>query len=179
MTLLIKLAGRIDRLTFLLGQIATASVLGLIALVFYNVIIRYLGGGSPIWLQELEWHIMAPAMLVGIVVLMREGGHVRVDMLYVRFSARMQHLFDFISMLIGTMISLLLIKYCQGFLESSWSVFEASPDPGGLSGRYILKASLPIAFAFLALQCFANAIRHLNDFLSSTQKETAKESEDE
>ena len=120
-----------------------ALLLLLVLLVFYNVVSRYLFGGSPVWLQESEWHLLVPIVLLGIVVLMRENGHVRVDMLYERFTRRTRHVIDLISMLIGATIALLFIRYAYGFVESAWALGEGSPDPGGLPGRYWLKSLLP------------------------------------
>lgn len=174
-SILLRIADLIDKVTLFAGRLAVLLVIALVFLVFYNVIGRYIIGGSPIWLQELEWHLMAPAMLIGVTVLLKEGGHVRVDMLYSKLPERAQFLFDGISMVLGIAIALLFVKYSQGFLESSWSVFEGSPDPGGLPGRYLLKSILPICFILMALQCFANAIRHFVDFFydKTTSKQEA------
>ena len=100
--------------------------------------------------------------MLGIVVLMLEKGHVRVDMLYEKMSLKLRHYVDFISMMLGAIMAVLLIKYSYGFVENSVSLFEGSPDPGGLPGRWVLKGFLPIAFALLALQCAANAVRALD-----------------
>lgn len=167
MPLLLKIADAIGALTLWTGRFATAVLLLLIALVFYNVIGRYIVGGSPIWLQEMEWHLMAPAMLLGITLLMKEAGHVRVDMLYGRMPKRMQHFVDILSMIAGTVIAVLFVKYFYGFIESAWVVREGSADPGGMPGRYLLKASLAVCFVLLALQCCANALRHAHDFLAA------------
>jgi len=164
MTTFLKLADAIDGLTRLIGQIATALLIGLVALVFFNVAGRYVIGNAPVWMQELEWHLLLPIALLGITVLMQEKGHVRVDMLYDRFSVRTRSLIDMVSMLLGVMISVLFIKYSMGFVDSAFSVREGSPDPGGLPGRWLLKGFIPVAFGLLALQCLANAIRHAVDF---------------
>lgn len=161
MLLALKVADAIDALTRAVAKLAAALLLVLVALVFFNVFGRYIIGASPVWLQELEWHVMAPIALLGITVLMLEGGHVRVDMLYDRLSERAQHSLDLVSMLVGVMISILFIKYSQGFVDSAWSIREGSPDPGGLPARYVVKAMIPVAFALFGLQCAANAIRHL------------------
>ena len=165
MSVLLRLADAISAFTRYCSILATAILLGMIALVFYNVFGRYVIGGSPIWMQELEWHLMVPVALIGVSILILEQGHVRVDMLYGRFPEKVRHFIDFVSMLLGVVVAILFIKYSQGFLQSSWSVYEGSPDPGGLPGRYILKTLMPVCFALLALQCLANAIRHLADFL--------------
>ncbi|MEO1331081.1 MAG: TRAP transporter small permease subunit [Pseudomonadota bacterium] len=157
---LLRLADAIDRLTWAFGKFATALLLVLIALIGWNVGGRYLGGVSSVALQELEWHLLGPIALLGVTVLMLENGHVRVDMVYNRLSLRAQRTLDLVSMLCGAVIACLFIKYSIGFVNSSWSIGEGSPDPGGLPARYIVKAMLPIGFALFGLQCLANAVRH-------------------
>lgn len=153
-------ADAVDRITRVASQIAAALLLALIALVFFNVFGRYVIGASPVWAQELEWHVMAPVALLGITILMLENGHVRVDMLYDRMAPRTQTILDMISMILGAMISVLFIKYSAGFVDSAWSIREGSPDPGGLPARYVVKTMIPVAFGLFGLQCVANAIRH-------------------
>ena len=161
MTLALALADGIDRLTRGAAVLAATLLLGLIGLVFFNVFGRYVVGGSPFWAQELEWHLMAPVALLGITVLMLEKGHVRVDMIYGKLPERAQHALDLFSMIVGCVIAILFIKYSDGFVESAWSIREGSPDPGGLPARYLVKGIIPVAFGLFALQCLANAIRHL------------------
>jgi TRAP-type mannitol/chloroaromatic compound transport system permease small subunit len=160
MTRALALADGIDRLTRQVARLATLLLLALVALVFFNVFGRYIVGASPVWAQELEWHLMAPVALLGITVLMLERGHVRVDMVYDRLGKRAQGALDLVSMLCGVVISLLFIKYSWGFVDSAWSIREGSPDPGGLPARYVVKAMIPVGFGLFALQCLANAIRH-------------------
>ena len=153
-------ADAVDRITRAASHLAAALLLILIGLIFFNVFGRYVVGASPVWAQELEWHLMAPIALLGITVLMLEKGHVRVDMLFERLPERTQHMLDMVSMLCGAVMALLFIKYSAGFVDSAWSIREGSPDPGGLPARYIVKAMIPAAFGLFALQCFANAVRH-------------------
>ena len=166
MSYALRLADGIDWLTRLIGRIASALLLGMISLVFFNVAGRYVFGASPIWMQELEWHFLVPIALLGITVLMMEGGHVRVDMLYDRFPRRVQHAIDCVTMILGVCVSLLFIKYASGYVANSFSILEGSPDPGGLPGRWLIKGFIPVGFGFLALQCLANAIRHGDAFLN-------------
>lgn len=167
MTAALRFADFIDAMTRVISQIASALLLGLVALIFFNVAGRYVLGNAPIWMQELEWYLLVPVALLGIVVLMLEKGHVRVDMLYDKMSPRLRHGVDFISMALGAVIAVLLIKYSFGFVENAFSLLEGSPDPGGLPGRWALKGFLPVAFALLALQCAANAIRSLDAIMST------------
>ncbi|MEM8538531.1 MAG: TRAP transporter small permease subunit [Pseudomonadota bacterium] len=168
MRVALRLADAIDALTRAASKLAAALLLILIALVFFNVFGRYVISASPIWAQELEWHLLAPIALLGITVLMLEGGHVRVDMLYERLPETARQALVLFSMLCGVMIAGLFIKYSAGFVESAWQVREGSPDPGGLPGRFVLKALLPVCFALLGLQCAANAVRQLHALRGGT-----------
>jgi TRAP-type mannitol/chloroaromatic compound transport system permease small subunit len=156
----LPIAAVIDTMTRAAGKLATVLLLALIALVGWNVVGRYIIGGSSVALQELEWHLLAPVALLGITLLVLEKGHVRVDMVYDKLPGRAQTWLDLVSMLCGVVMALLFIKYSMGFVESSWSLGEGSADPGGLPARYLLKAMIPIGFALFALQCLASAIRH-------------------
>jgi TRAP-type mannitol/chloroaromatic compound transport system permease small subunit len=67
--------------------------------------------------------------------------------------------------LLGTL--LLLVPFCVmmiwaswPFVIESWSIQEASPDPGGLP-RYPLKTFVPVAFALVLLQGLALALRQV------------------
>lgn len=171
MTFALRVADFVDALTRFFGRLASLLLIGLIALVFFNVAGRYVIGGAEVWMQELEWHLLLPIALLGITVLILEKGHVRVDMLYERFPDRFRHLINCISMLLGAMIGVLFIKYSAGFVDSSYSVLEGSPDPGGLPGRWLLKGFIPVAFGLFALQCLANAVRHFDDFRNAPEPE--------
>jgi len=167
MTAALRFADFVDAMTRLLSHIASFLLLALVALIFCNVAGRYVIGNAPVWMQELEWHLLVPVAMLGIIVLMLEKGHVRVDMFYDKMSPKAREWIDFISMLLGACVALLLIKYSTGFVENAFSLLEGSPDPGGLPGRWALKGFLPVAFALLALQCVANAVRSLHAIRSA------------
>ena len=162
MRTLLRLADAIDALSGALGKVAAALLLALVALVTWNALGRYALGGSAVWAQELEWHLLLVVALVGVSVLMREGGHVRVDMVHERLPARARHAIDLVSMLLGAGVAVVLIRYSVGFVDSAWSIREGSADPGGLPGRYALKALVPVLLGLLAVQCLANAVRLLD-----------------
>ncbi|MEM6974097.1 MAG: TRAP transporter small permease subunit [Pseudomonadota bacterium] len=161
MTRLLTFADLIDGLTRLAGKLAAFMLLALVLLVGGNTLGRYALGQSSIALQELEWHLLLPVALIGISVLMRENGHVRVDMVYELLGRKTQAALDCFSMLVGVLVAVLFIRYSTGFVDSAWSIDEGSPDPGGLPARWALKGLMPVCFALMALQCLANAIRHL------------------
>ena len=57
----------IERLVEGFGGLARLCVLALVLLVATDVILRYLFSIGPVALQELEWHLISPIALLGLV----------------------------------------------------------------------------------------------------------------
>jgi TRAP-type mannitol/chloroaromatic compound transport system permease small subunit len=145
------------------GKLTAWLVLALVLLVCYDVAMRYFFHQGSIALQELEWHLFALIFLLGAAYTLKHDEHVRVDVLLnSRFiSERQRHWVN----LLGGLF--LLLPFCILILITSWPFVEnaylyqeSSPDPGGLPYRFILKASILVAFVLLILQGTANILRH-------------------
>ncbi len=145
------------------GKLTAWLVLALVLLVCYDVAMRYFFHQGSIALQELEWHLFALIFLLGAAYTLKHDEHVRVDVLLnSRFvSDRQRHWVN----LLGGLF--LLLPFCILILITSWPFIEnayfykeASPDPGGLPYRFILKGSILVGFALLILQGIANTLRH-------------------
>ncbi|MEO1089092.1 MAG: TRAP transporter small permease subunit [Pseudomonadota bacterium] len=157
---MLELAARLEAVVRWVGRIAALAVLLLVVVVTCNVVGRYAFSAGTVWLQELEWHLLAPIALFGVSYALATGDHVRVDMLYERFPARLRCAIDLGAALVGIVVCLLFIKFSYGFVERSFVLQEGSPDPGGLPGRWVLKALVPLGFALLVVQFVALALRN-------------------
>ena len=62
----------------------------LVLVICYDVIMRYLFNSSSVAIYELEWHIFALIFLLGAAYALKHDRHVRVDVLYCRFSRKSQ-----------------------------------------------------------------------------------------
>lgn len=147
-----------DRIGYLVGWLNTIMVL----VVFYDTVMRYAFNKGNVALQELEWHLFAVVFLIGAAYTFKEGGHVRVDILFIRFSKKTKAWVD----LLGTLF--FLIPFCvmiiystQKFVGNSWAVKEISPDPGGLPARYLLKAMIPAGFFLLIIQSISESLKNI------------------
>ena len=149
---------RIDRFTERIGESVSWLSLAIVVLMAINVLLRYFFRTGSVWAQELEWHLLAPLILFGMSYALRHGEHVRVDIVYARFSARGKHLVDLLSALLAIAICALIIFLSLGYVEQAYSIGEKSPDPGGLPYRFLLKALIPIGFGLLLVQSIASAL---------------------
>ncbi|KJS45551.1 MAG: C4-dicarboxylate ABC transporter permease [Roseovarius sp. BRH_c41] len=137
------------------GHVAAWSALALVLVVAFNVLARYLFSYGTVALQEAEWHIMAVSALFGMSYGLNQGGEVRVDIFYGTMRPRTQALVDFVSNIALFALALIIAWLCIAYVQSSYAINEGSPDPGGLGYRYLLKATMPLAFVLLAVQAVA------------------------
>ncbi|MCI1711082.1 MAG: TRAP transporter small permease subunit [Chiayiivirga sp.] len=157
-----RLANGIDRGVDALGRALSWLTLILVVLSFGLVLARYaLGIGSIAGQESVLW-LHSLVFLLGAAYALRHGQHVRVDLLYQRFSPRGKAWAD----LLGTLVFLLpfcafMLWVSLDYVAASWSQHEASREPGGLPGVFVLKTLIPVAAALLALQGASLCLRAL------------------
>ncbi|MBX9926010.1 MAG: TRAP transporter small permease subunit [Hyphomicrobiaceae bacterium] len=141
------------------GRITGWCAFALVCVMAFNVLLRYFFRTGSVAMQELEWHLMAPICLLGLSYALLHDGHVKVDILYGRFPYRVQKIIDLVSMILVCLVVGLLAYLSLPYVEQSYSIGEKSPDPGGLTNRWILKSLLPIGFSLLLIQSVAATLR--------------------
>lgn len=149
----------VERLVDIVGRAAAWLTLAIVVLMATNVLLRYAFSLGSVWAQELEWHLLAPAVLFGMTYALMKGDHVRVDVFYARFGARGQAAVDLLSAVLAVAMAALVIRYSIPYVQQSYSIGEISNDPGGLTHRWMLKALIPLGFALFALQAAAQGTR--------------------
>lgn len=154
-----KLADEIDWFIDLVGRTISWFALAVALVMGTNVFLRYGFGIGEIWAQELEWHLLVPLTLVGMSYALRHGEHVRVDVLFTKFSDRGKHAVNVISAVLAIIFSALVIGLSLAYVAQSWAMGEGSPNPGGIGALYLMKAMIPLGFALLLLQSLAQAIQ--------------------
>ena len=150
--------GFIDRIGGLTAWIA----LVMIGLVATNVLLRYAFSFGSVWAQELEWHLLAALILLGMSHALQRGENVRVDLFYARYSPKAKRVVDVVSALLLIAVALAFIHLSLGYVEQSRSIMEGSPDPGGIPYRWAVKALIPLGYGLLVLQQLAQLFRLLS-----------------
>lgn len=158
--------GLIDRI----GSLTAWIALVMIGLVATNVVLRYSLSFGSVWAQELEWHLLAALILLGMGHALQRGENVRVDLFYARYSPTAQRVVDVVSALLLIVVSLLFIWLSLGYVEQSRSISEASPDPGGIPLRWLVKSLIPLGYGLLVLQQFAHLVRLLDTPLGNREE---------
>jgi TRAP-type mannitol/chloroaromatic compound transport system permease small subunit len=159
-----RLAGGIDVVVDLVGRIASWIVFLLALTMGANVLLRYGFSLGWIWAQELEWHLFVPICLIGMSYALRHGEHVRVDILFARFSPRGKLVVDIFAAVLAMAFCAIVIWLSLPYVGQSWAINEGTANPGGIEHRYIVKSLIPIGFALLFLQSLAQAIHSMMAF---------------
>jgi len=156
-----ELARKIDRFQEHWGRGISWLMFGMVVVVFGDVIFRYLFNRSWVFIQELEWHLFGLVYLLAAGYTMLYDEHVRIDIVYAKFSPRKKAWFDFVLLWVFFFPSCLMIIYTTWpFLKHSFAVNEGSPDPGGIPARWALKSVIILGFALLILQGISQTINN-------------------
>ncbi|MDP3701642.1 MAG: TRAP transporter small permease subunit [Hylemonella sp.] len=150
---------KIESLIDVVGRATLWVALVMIGLVAVNVLLRYSFSFGSVWAQELEWHLLAALILLGMCYALQRGDNVRVDLFYANYSARKKFIVDVISLLLLLAVALIFIKVSISYVLQSYSIQESSPDPGGIPLRWIVKSLIPIGYGLVALQTVAALLR--------------------
>ncbi len=178
--LVAKIAEVIEALSEWSGRAVAWLMLLMVLVISYDVAMRYLFQSGSVALQELEWHLFALIFLLGAAYTLKHDAHVRVDVFYqsCRLGARGRAWIDLLGCLLFLIpFCLLVIHASLPFVENAYRMGEGSPDPGGLSHRYLLKAAIPVGFTLLLLQGIAMMIRSVQRICCPNEAPPAQESD--
>jgi len=156
-----ELARQIDRFQDRFGRGVSWIMLLMVLVVFFDVIMRYAFNKSSVFTQELEWHLFGVVYMLGAGYTMLYDEHVRVDIVYSRWSPRKKAWSDFVLYFVFFYPSAIMVMVTSWpFVRDSYKVLEGSPDPGGIPYRFLLKSVIIVGFALLTLQAISQTIKN-------------------
>ena len=136
--------------------LALAMVLVTVAIV----LLRYVFEIGAIPLQESVMYMHGLLFLLGIPYGIHKNTHVRVDILYTRFSVKHQSLIDLVGHLLFLLpIAVFILVTSWPYTVASWQVLEGSSEVGGLPAIFLLKTLIPLTAILMACQALAEALK--------------------
>jgi len=175
MKILSNIARGIDILNEWIGRGVSWVTLGLVLVVFIDVVMRYLLNTSFVFTQELEWHLFAFIFLIGAGYTLLHDGHVRVDIIYQRLGFKGKAWLNLLGVIFFLIPGcLMVISTSFKFAYNSFSMLEGSPDPGGIPFRFILKGCITAGFFLLLLQGLSLGIHSVLQLLGFEKTEEIK-----
>ena len=131
--------------------LACLLLLAMTLLIGADVVTRNVGLGGIPWSGEMSEDILYLLTLLAAPWLLRQGQHIRVDILLRAVPARIGWFAEWIGDLLGLACSLYFVWY-------GWKVLAASYQSGAITIKTLvtpewwLLAPLPVAFALFALE---------------------------
>ena len=166
MELLKTISHWIDRINEWVGRGVAWVTLGLVLVVFIDVVMRYLFNTSFVFTQELEWWLFGFIFLIGAGYTLLHDGHVRVDIIYQRLGFKGRAWINLCGVVLFLIPGcIMVITTSWKFMANSFAILEGSPDPGGIPFRFILKGCIPVGFTLLLFQGFSLGIHSLMQIL--------------
>lgn len=150
----------IDAISEWTGKIVSKLIFPVVGLVVFDVVMRYFFNAPVFWAHHSSLFMHAAFSLLAAGYCLRHRAHVRVDIVYKRFSRRQQAILDVITA--GFFFLFIIILLRQGYLGfvESWQLKETIIA----AWRPVLwpvKLMVPIAAALLLLQGVAKFSRDL------------------
>ena len=150
----------IDRVNEIVGRAAAWLLLAVVGICFTGVVLRYVFGIGFVWVQDAYVWLHAVILTLVAGFALKDGRHVRVDLVYGRVGRRARAWIDLLGVFAFLMpFCIVLLIHGYGWAERSWALAERSVNVGGLPGLYLVKSTLPAMAVLLALQGLALAGR--------------------
>ena len=157
-----KIVQVINSISEFTGQVVKFLVIALIIVLCYEVISRYVFNNPTIWALETSKMLMGTFGACGWAYTYLYDGHVRVDVLYVRFSRRGKAWINVIMSIIFLFpICIILISAGTRWAVFSWKAGEKMVESSWLPPAAPFRTVLVVGFILFALQSVSKFIEEL------------------
>jgi len=158
---LLQLSRWIDWLNDRFGIFAKWAIFLACLISAANAVVRYLVNYSSNAFLEIQWYLFGAAVMLGAAQVLRVNEHIRVDVLYSRYSGRTQALVDLIGLVFFMLPSMaVMIDFAWPLFVKMYLTGEVSNNAGGLI-RWPAMLLLPLGFSLLFAQGVSEAIKRV------------------
>ncbi|MDP7190467.1 MAG: TRAP transporter small permease subunit, partial [Alphaproteobacteria bacterium] len=138
----------------------------LILLIITAVMLRYgfhrnqlLLGWPLVPMEELMWHFYSVPVMFGLAYGITNDSHIRIDLLRVNMSKRLQHIFEILGILLLLLPCLvILLDFGFDYAMYAFNLQESSQSTMGLPYRWIIKSVIPLTMLLMIIASIARLI---------------------
>ncbi len=158
---LLGLSRMIDTITERIGKAVSWLILVAVLVSAGNAVVRKaFNVSSNAWL-EAQWYLFGGAFMLAAAYTLSQNEHIRIDVIYGKFSRRTQHWIDLFGHCFFLMpFVLLMIYYLVPYVAMSYRSGEMSSSAGGLI-LWPAKGILLAGFVLLAAQGVSEIIKKI------------------
>jgi len=167
----------VDRFNTWLNKYVIWLILAATLVSAINALVRKIFNTSSNAFLEIQWYFFAASFLLAAAYTLLNNEHVKIDVIYSRFSRRTQTLIDIFG------FTVFLLPMCTAILWFGFPFFlkgfisnEMSSNAGGLI-RWPVYAMLPLGFGLLWLQGLSELIKRVAFLQGLIEDPTLKKDE--
>jgi len=155
-----KFINFIDRVSYWSGQFVSVAAIVMVAIIAYDVIMRYAFRAPTIWQYDLSYMMGGSIVMLGTAYVHSQRKHVRVDIFYNLFPEKTRLTIDIVCTLIFFFPLLIGLIYIGGeHTIHAWKVNEFSEVGFWRPRMWPFRSVIPIGLSLLLLQGLVNFIR--------------------
>jgi TRAP-type mannitol/chloroaromatic compound transport system permease small subunit len=177
MRALLKFSNAVDWFNTQIGKYVIWLILASTVISATNAIVRKAFNVSSNAYLEVQWYLFAASFLLASAYTLLNGDHVKIDVIYSRFSKRTQMWIDVFG------FTFFLLPFCAAILWFGIPYFlkgfysgEMSSNAGGLL-RWPVYAMIPLGFGLLLLQGVSELLKRLAFLQGLIEDPTSKKVE--
>lgn len=162
-----------DRIIAVLAFCAAVLLVLILLLVNTEVVARHSALGSMVWVIEIIEYCLLWITFLGTAWVLREEGHVRMDMVLNRLNVRNQSLLNTITSVVGAIACLVIAWYA---VEAIWYQFQHSIYFSSFLEplTYPILAIIPVGSFLLVIQFARRAYGFFESWRASGNKQQTR-----
>jgi TRAP-type mannitol/chloroaromatic compound transport system permease small subunit len=150
----------VDKVSTYIGHFFSWLVVGLTALIGFEVFSRYVLNSPHAWAFDAQIMMYGTMFMMAGAYTLAKNGHVRGDILYGFLKPRTQAIFDLILYIFFFIPGVIALAYAgYGYAADSWRILEHSSITADGPPIYPFKTIIPIAGVVLLMQGIVEILR--------------------
>lgn len=150
----------IDAFSDVTGKLIALSMLFLVAIISYEVVMRYAFNAPTIWVYESSFMVNGSAFMLGCAYALYKGAHVRTDIYWENFSERTKGIIDMISYVLlfyPVMVTFMVVSFDATL--HSYDTGERSQESVWRAIMWPFRATVPLAAVLLMIQGVSEVLK--------------------
>ena len=163
-----KMGQHFDKLLWVLTLAAGILLIGIVLLTDFEVLMRFAFNQGQSWVTEVINNLMVYITFLGTAWVLKQDGHVSVDVIYAKLSPNGRLILDLIVSLACT-IACLIMTWYSGFTAIDSFIRNIRELTTVQAPRAVIIGIMPIGYFLLSIQFMRNFITYLGRWGSSAE----------
>ena len=151
-----------DRLSDIMAALAGVLLVFISAAMCYTIFMRFIFRRTTIWITPISEYALLWIVFLGTTWLLKEGGHITTDVIYVHLNEKTKHYLDLIMSIIGGLACAMLFYF--GVVHMYDCIIHGVTDVRAITvPKSAIFVIIPLGSILLTIQFFRNAWSRLID----------------